>query len=85
MEKYYRITNESPAYITGIILDPNTKWKYIENNWKADWVPNIKDIMEKLWNEYKPPDSTSTIPSQSITPLETSTKKNAFIDWKKYY
>ena len=80
IEKYYRITDESPAYITGIVLDPNAKWKYIKNNWKAGWVPNAKDTMEKLWNKYKPTDLTSAISSPSIAPSETSTKKNAFAD-----
>ena len=83
MEKYYNMTDESPVYVAAIILDPNAKWKYIENNQKVDWVPNAKDMMEKLWNEYKPPDLTSAIPSQSMTPSETSTKKNAFVDQKK--
>jgi hypothetical protein len=34
MEKYYNITEESPTYITILVLDPNSKWKYIESNWK---------------------------------------------------
>ena len=36
IEKYYNMTNESPVYIAVIILDPNAKWKYIENNWKKE-------------------------------------------------
>jgi len=32
MEKYYKITNKSLAYIAAIILDLNAKWKYIKNN-----------------------------------------------------
>jgi hypothetical protein len=36
MEKYYNITDKSPAYITAIILNPNAKWKYIKNNWKRE-------------------------------------------------
>jgi hypothetical protein len=35
MEKYYNIT-ESPTYITTPVLDPNSKWKYIESNWKKE-------------------------------------------------
>jgi len=32
MEKYYKMTDESPAYIAAIVLNPNAKWKYIKNN-----------------------------------------------------
>jgi hypothetical protein len=32
MEKYYNMMEESPAYITVLVLDPNSKWKYIESN-----------------------------------------------------
>jgi len=36
IEKYYKITDKSPAYIAAIILDLNAKWKYIKNNWAKD-------------------------------------------------
>jgi hypothetical protein len=64
MEKYYNITDESPAYIAAIILDPNTKWKYIENNWKREWYKEARNMIESLWKEYKP-----VTPSSSITLL----------------
>jgi hypothetical protein len=34
MEKYYNLTEESPAYIAALVLDPNSKWKYVEANWQ---------------------------------------------------
>jgi len=83
MEKYYNLTDESPAYIAAIVLDPNSKWKYIESNWKATWVPKAKTMMENLWQDYKPSPSTSSSSTPSFTAtLETSTK-NAFATWKK--
>jgi hypothetical protein len=67
MEKYYRMTDESPAYTTGLVLDPNSKWAYIENNWKKEWVPNARIMMDKLWEEYKPGMTTATLPSSTCT------------------
>jgi hAT family protein len=83
MEKYYNMTDESPSYIVALVLDPNTKWQYIESNWKRDWVPKAKIMAEDLWGEYKPSTSTSskpTIPTE--TALEPS-GKNTFMLWRK--
>ncbi|KAH8764588.1 hypothetical protein BGZ57DRAFT_768153, partial [Hyaloscypha finlandica] len=54
MGKYHNMTKESPAYITTIVLDSNLKWKYAETNWKHEWVPKARAMMEDLWEEYKP-------------------------------
>ncbi len=34
LEKYYNITDKSPAYVAVIVLDPNSKRTYIKNNWR---------------------------------------------------
>jgi hypothetical protein len=54
MDKYYNLTNESPAYIAAIILNPNFKWKYIESNWEKEWIKDSKGLMEAFWQLYKP-------------------------------
>jgi hypothetical protein len=81
MEKYYKMTDESPAYIAALVLDPNSKWKYVESNWKKQWVTKARRMMDNLWEEYKP-----GIPSSS-TPFATPALpgKNAFSQWKKRY
>ena len=85
MEKYYNMTDESPAYVAAIILDPNAKWSYIENNWQKSWIKTSKAMMEKLWKGYKPAASTSSgISSGTNTDSsQTSSNRNAFFDWKK--
>ena len=35
-EKYYNMTEESPTYITILVLDPNLKQKYIKLNQKRE-------------------------------------------------
>lgn len=85
MEKYYNMTDESPAYVAAIVLDPNAKWQYIENNWHKSWQKTSRAMMEKLWKEYKPVVSAPAMASSGIntdTP-QTSSARNAFFDWKK--
>ena len=83
IEKYYNMTDESLAYVAAIILDPNIKWKYIENNWRKAWHRNIKTIMDKLWREYKPIVITFPASFLGIATPEISSTKNVFITWKK--
>lgn len=35
LEKYYTLTDDSPAYATAIILDPRWKWTYFNRHWTA--------------------------------------------------
>ena len=81
MEKYYKITNKSLAYIAAIILDLNAKWKYIKNNQAEDWVLKAKKLIEKLQIEYKPTDLTSF----TLFIVMPDPSKNAFATWKKRY
>ncbi|KAM4064711.1 transposase-like protein [Hirsutella rhossiliensis] len=36
MDKYYCLTDESPAYVAAIVLHPSHKWHYIHENWKKE-------------------------------------------------
>jgi hypothetical protein len=74
------MTDESPAYIAALVLDPNSKWKYVERNWKKQWVTKARRMMENLWEEYKPGIPSST---PFVTPVLSG--KNAFSQWKKRY
>jgi hypothetical protein len=33
MNKYYNLSNESPAYVAAVVMDPRRKWHYFEKNW----------------------------------------------------
>ena len=83
MNKYYSKTNESSAYIAGIVLNLNFKWIYINNNWKKEWIPKSKEMMKALWEVYKLKTITSDNPSTSqLEPKEPKTK-NDFKAWMK--
>jgi hypothetical protein len=32
-QKYYTLTNDSPAYVAAVIMDPTKKWSYFEEQW----------------------------------------------------
>ncbi|KHO11387.1 hypothetical protein MAA_10902 [Metarhizium robertsii ARSEF 23] len=78
LDKYYRLTDESPAYVAAIVLHPSHKWHYIHENWKTEWVESSKELIETLWGEYKPVES----PSLSEAP---STTTNEFLKWRNKY
>ncbi|KAM3517051.1 hypothetical protein MY4038_010335 [Beauveria bassiana] len=44
LDKYYRLTDESLAYVAAIVLHPSHKWHYIHENWKREWVAPWKII-----------------------------------------
>jgi len=61
-EKYYKLTNKSPAYATAVVLNPQFKWKWLETRWQANWLKEAKAGVKKLWeDEYKPVDIPLTL------------------------
>lgn len=36
LNKYYNLTDESPAYVAAVVMDPRRKWQYFEKNWTTD-------------------------------------------------
>jgi hypothetical protein len=42
MDKYYRLTDESPAYTAAIVLHPGYKWQYIQDTWEPEWLPKAE-------------------------------------------
>jgi hypothetical protein len=54
LEKYYCLTERSPVYIAALVLCPQNKWNYIEDNWPEEWIPEAKAKMQEFWQtEYK--------------------------------
>ena len=55
IDKYYNLTDSSPAYIASIILDPNLKWQYLEEHWTSKEIKGAKKILKEYWNKYYKP------------------------------
>ncbi|OWT42446.1 BED zinc finger domain-containing protein [Pochonia chlamydosporia 170] len=78
LDKYYSLTDRSPVYIAALVLSPQWKWDYIDNNWPSDWREPCRKQMLDFWTkEYK--STAVTVPTQTS---EAGNKvKNSFHKW----
>lgn len=55
LDKYYLLTDKSPAYVLAVVLNPQYKWKYFEKMWALhpDWIVTAKTKVQTLWDDYK--------------------------------
>ncbi|EXA31826.1 hypothetical protein FOVG_16884 [Fusarium oxysporum f. sp. pisi HDV247] len=54
LDKYYALSGESPIYATALLLDPSKRARYLEINWKGEWVEAaIRDALSIWEEEYK--------------------------------
>ena len=86
MDKYYTLTDDTPAYLAAIVLNPNFKWQYIQSNWKVDWQPRARAMMEEFWQSYKPQRSTIFTPVSTPEPTQaiaSSSTGNVFNVWMR--
>ncbi len=64
LDKYYSLTDKSPVYIAALVLSPQWKWEYIDNNWPEEWRADCRKRMLDFWTtEYK--STTVTVPTQA--------------------
>lgn len=77
LEKYYSLTDRSPVYIAALILCPQWKWTYFEENWPTEWVETARGTIEDLWESQYKPISTTFTSNQEIEPV-----KNHFLKWR---
>lgn len=53
-DKYYQLSDESPAYGAALILHPSRRKSYIQKNSPKGWHKKIFNEVKKLWDdEYK--------------------------------
>ena len=50
MDKYYMLTDQSPAYVIALVLNPWFKWHYIEKKWSQhpEWITKARSDVEKV-------------------------------------
>ncbi|TKA60547.1 hypothetical protein B0A49_13096 [Cryomyces minteri] len=53
LNKYYTLTDETPVYLSAVVLHPAYKWRWIERKWRnrPEWVIAGKVAVEKLWQQ----------------------------------
>jgi hypothetical protein len=78
LDKYYSLTDRSPVYIAALVLSPQWKWDYIDNNWPEEWRPDCRKRMLDFWTtEYK---STAIIVPTQVSESANQVK-NSFQKW----
>lgn len=55
LNNYYSLTDMSPIYVAGVVLNPQYKWCYFEEKWsfKPQWIEEAHKIMKQFWLMYK--------------------------------
>ncbi|EKG09168.1 HAT domain-containing protein [Macrophomina phaseolina MS6] len=53
LDKYYRLTDETPAYRAAVVLHPMIKWTFFERNWPHEWIERAQKEVKTLWKSYK--------------------------------
>ena len=80
LDKYYSLTDRSPVYIAALVLCPQNKWQYMEDNQLTEWIADAKAKVQLFWKrEYKSTAITVPTPASETA----STVHNAFQEWQK--
>ena len=80
IDKYYKLTDKTPVYLTALVLYLSRKWRYIKKHWNSEQILSGKERVKDFWERlYKP--ALSTLLSPSITTINLS--KNDFFEWLK--
>lgn len=71
LDRYYRITDDSPAYRAAVILHPSLKWSFFNKHWAdhPEWLENARQAVQNLWSEYR-----SAFPTPHRAPIQSDTQ-----------
>jgi hypothetical protein len=89
LNKYYGLTNKSPAYVSAVVLDPAQKWSYFEEQWREShpkWIGIWKEKVDEFWRDMYTPKTmpiTSPSSSQESTPTSKKGPINTYIEHLK--
>ena len=83
MDEYYKLTDQSRAYVVAIVLDPRQKYQYFYRQWDKSFHQGMKDKMESMFREFEASNDavTSSENSQSSTSSPKPTRKFMMPDW----
>jgi len=81
LDKYYSLTERSPAYTAAMVLIPSQKWTWIEDNWAPEWIVLAKASVQKFWDDQYKPAHQPVIPS--IEPVKEKTEHQLWLEQKR--
>ena len=54
LDKYYTLTDETPAYVAALVLHPGQKWQYFEKRWDQEaWLESAKAKMLAFYHNWQ--------------------------------
>lgn len=64
MDKYYTLTDKSPAYVIALVMNPRFKWHYIEKKWAEhpEWIAKARSMVDSVWQIYSNDQIRETTP-----------------------
>lgn len=83
LDKYYSMTDRTPAYSAALVLCPRFKWTYFELEWPPAWVTVAKEQVEALWlKDYKNNAvSDAVLEVEGVAPGK-GVVSNEFLQWQ---
>jgi hypothetical protein len=83
LDKYYSMTDRTPAYSAALVLCPHFKWMYFEREWPAAWVTVAKEQVEALWlKDYKNNAVSDAVLEVEGVALGKGVISNEFLQWQ---
>jgi hypothetical protein len=86
LNKYYCMTEQSPAYAAAVVLNPTMKWQWFTKLWEdqPSWTRKAKIAVKKLWkDQYRPAEDMRPLDEQpSIRQANPALPPNEFTVWK---
>jgi hypothetical protein len=65
LNKYYNLTDDTPVYAASLLLDPQRRLAYLQQNWPESWHQKAIIGAKQIWEEeYKSRKESSESPSQ---------------------
>ena len=78
-DKYYKLTDQSPAYAAALLLHPSYRKEYVETHWgniKKTTVRSTIELARRLWKkQYKPS-------TQDTRQQDADNSISEFMKWK---
>jgi hypothetical protein len=88
LDKYYNLIDESPVYISSLVLNPGHSWRYIERRWATnqEWVEAAKTAVRAFYEEnWKGSDIEPLQPQTNTATTRELDAFEAFLTPADYY
>lgn len=80
LDKYYRLTDDSPVYTAALLLHPSYRKHYLDVTWRREWINPAVNGVRALWTrEYAPIEVDEDLTAQPTDESSFFEKQKALI------